>query len=168
MKPAVVFLLGLATGVVLMIVMCITDNMPIDCGSCDELTQPNDSLPSSHGDSITVNESWTLINKFSSDFINVSAHPTRYVAGVYGGRIGKQALALLLADPRNQGEFINFRFGFSTELLTGNPPPNPPLQPGKVYLIMSKGALQEGAPNNGLIIKSSREFDAFCPSRCGN
>lgn len=168
MKPIGVFFLGLIAGVLIMVTMCVTDTMPIDCGCTVEVITPQDSLPASHGDSISDNHAWESINMFETQFINPSQNPERYVAGVYGGRIGRKALELLLKDNRGQGEFINFKFGFKNEPLVMPTPPNPPLQPGKVFLILSKGVLQEGAPNNNLIIRTSQDFEAFCPPKCAD
>lgn len=168
MKPILVFFLGLIAGVLIMVTMCLTDTMPIDCGCTVEVITPQDSLPASHGDSIKISDAWQMINSFETDFIKPNANPERYVAGVYGGRIGRKSLELLLRDNGGQGEFINFKFGFLNEPLVITSPPVPPLQTGQVYLIMSKGILQEGVPNDNLIIKTSGEVMAFCPPKCAD
>lgn len=157
MKPVFVFLIGLATGIVLMVVMCVTDTMPIECGciSYEDTTGGNDPLPPAQGVVITEPEFNQLKNKFQNP-TGVSATGEEPGQGAWGGRIGKTALLRLINNLAPEEQFVDFRFGLSDDVV------NP-----KTYLMfISKGG--SGVASDRLYITNGGDVESFCPPTCGN
>lgn len=155
MKSLLTYASGAITVIVVYVILCSTGNLPMDCAD-----KVDEGLVNT-ADSITDATAWNLMTAYQGTIVNTTTTPALNIAGVYGCKMSVKDLLQVINDRPGSGDTVNFRLGFDPSVAT-----TPPLNPGCVYLILSKGPLSPGVPNSSLIIKTGNNLDYFCPPRC--
>ncbi len=153
MKTSVIYFLGLLTGILLMVVLCLTNNMPIKC--CSEKSDNGlvkDSIPPDQGVVISRLEFDALSDSFQVHNPGISNDSSQ---GYWGGKIGKLALKAVLNKLDSNEQFVNYRFGISNH--------------GKIkrtHLMFASGEVDSAGNQAYFFITNSAMSTVFCPPTC--
>jgi hypothetical protein len=171
MKQVLIFIVGGVVGVVVMLLLCTSGNMPVDCSCSVEAVPGTDSLPPDQGVIIDSNQFVLLESAFQNQVLpptvvtdasgTVSSAPTEFLPennlGKWGGQIGALALMDLVNGLENpEDKFIDYRFGLVQEGAVT-----------KTYLMFyRKSSLRGGEESPAIFIRGADNAESFCPTVC--
>lgn len=156
MKTLLIFVLGLLAGLILTYGLCTTGNLPFSCDSEGNLIDSTgnvvviDTIPQQEVivDPAQANQ---MITEFGTKYPN-----SDNLLGIYGGKIYLEDLRCVLAQVPVTQNYINYRFGFSNDRISGG------TSNGVIYLLLSAGNFNP----NKYIIKNGNNAESFCPYTC--
>ena len=169
MKQAIIFVIGGVVGVVTMLLLCTSGNMPVDCSCAPDVEIPTDPLPPNQGAVIDSTEFYGMMTAFDNqpvapvppiiDPVTGEETPpppeTNENIGQWGGKIGALALMELVNGIQNpEDSYIYFRYGLKADGAVN-----------KTFLMFyRKPAISVGS--EALFLRSPDDAASFCPTVC--
>ena len=170
MKTLLIFVLGLIAGLILTYGLCAAGNLPFSCDSEGNLIDSTGNvvvIDTNVAQEVIVDPAIAndLTNKYSTEYITDDA---KRVTGYQGGRIDLSSLRAVLAQVTGEQTHINYRFGFSNEIIphTSTALSYGPTE-GVLYLFLSAGNFNSGTTSTDkIIVKNGYLSESFCPYTC--
>jgi hypothetical protein len=171
MKQVLIFITGGVVGVVVMLLLCTSGYMPVDCSCSIEAVPGADTLPPDQGVLIDTNQFAALESAFQNQVLPptvvtvasgaISSTETAFIhgdnLGKWGGKIGALALMDLVNGLENpEDKFIDYRFGLMQEGGVN-----------KTFLLFyRKSGLRSGEEAPAIFLRSADDAESFCPTVC--